>query len=76
MQGVLKKNQVKPAGARRLGASATAQAKPHAAPGPRSEPQARIVQQNRAGAIVEVTCGCGEVIRLQCVFQDSDNPQQ
>jgi hypothetical protein len=36
------------------------------------EPQARVVAQSRRGALVEVTCGCGCKIQLECQFETPD----
>ena len=37
-------------------------------------PQARIVQQDPAGAIVEVTCECGKTFLLNCRY--AEDPAQ
>ena len=41
---------------------------PHATA--QGQPQARIVQQDPAGAIVEVTCGCGQTFLLNCRYDE------
>jgi hypothetical protein len=59
--GIVKKNQVNLAGRRRLGA---------AGPATRSAggPAARVLRQDDAGALIEVTCACGRKTHLQCDY--------
>ena len=59
---VLKNNQVELGQPRRLGTAAA----PSGAAAPR--PQARIVEQNDAGAIIELVCTCGRKTHLQCEY--------
>jgi hypothetical protein len=33
--------------------------------------QARIIEQHADRAILEVTCGCGQVVRIQCDYAKS-----
>ncbi len=35
---------------------------------PSVRPGARIVERNDNGAVIEVTCGCGEKIYLHCTY--------
>ena len=61
--GVLKHNRVRPGRPKPLGAgSAVGSSRPRAA--------ARIVEQDAASALVEITCACGSVIRLRCALAD------
>jgi len=39
-----------------------------------AEPQARIVEQNAAQAIVEVTCSCGSTFYLNCLCAAPQEP--
>jgi hypothetical protein len=66
--GVLKKSQVKLAGPFRLG--------PGGAAGPPGAAVAhvRIVQQDDAGARIEVTCPCGRTTYLQCDYAAPAGP--
>jgi len=60
---ILKRDEVTVAGSRRLdGAGQRRVAAPSA------QPQGRIVEQNDSGAIVEVTCSCGNVFHLHCTY--------
>lgn len=60
---VLKKDQISLGGTRRVGDGGDAPAGGMVAGG-----TARIVQQDAGGAIVEITCRCGETIRLRCSY--------
>lgn len=60
--------QLAPAAAdrqRRQSGPAAPDAKPHAA----GQPSVRILRQAPEGAVLEVTCGCGEVIEVHCLYE-------
>ena len=59
--GIVKSEMVKPAQPCRVSHEA-ALAGPEAA-----QPQARIIEQNDAQAIVEITCACGNTFYLNCL---------
>jgi hypothetical protein len=61
LTGVVKKDRVRPGEPCRIGA-------PSAAPAPRraAVPHARIVEKTDDRAIVEVRCGCGQVLHVEC----------
>ncbi|MCP4376522.1 MAG: hypothetical protein GY794_10170 [bacterium] len=60
---ILKRSKVAMSGPRRLNVSGSA------AGGSSSVPvQGRIIEQNADGAVVEVTCGCGNVFQLHCAY--------
>jgi hypothetical protein len=60
---VLKKRMVRAGGSRRIGDRAAA---PAGAAGGKAA--ARIVEQSDAGAVLEVTCGCGRKTYVQCEY--------
>jgi hypothetical protein len=66
---ILKRDNVVVAGQRQLG---VAPSRP--ATSPKARPQGRITGQDEHGAIVEITCGCGEVIHLHCAYQQTEPP--
>ena len=41
-----------------------------------AEPRARIVEQNTAQAIVEITCGCGSTFYLNCLCASPHETQR
>jgi len=67
---IVKKDSVKSSEPRHLGDGSLGgiSGGPHAAA--QDRPQARIVQQDPAGAIVEVTCGCGRKFLLNCRYAE------
>ena len=65
--GVLKRDKAKVAGQRLL-------ARPASTGRPAENAQARIVERDDEHAIIEVRCGCGRVIQLNCTFADSPQP--
>jgi len=62
---ILKRNKVSLTGQRRLSPSVRT---PPPGAAPLGNPQGRIVEQDDFGAIVEVTCGCGQVFHLHCTY--------
>ncbi len=70
LSAVVKKGRVKETGAVRLGPErGPSSARGGPAPGPSAAaaaPAARIVEQHEDRAVVEITCACGRVTRLQC----------
>lgn len=60
--GVVKRDAVRAAGSCTLGAPGAAPASAPVGGG------ARIVRQSASGAVVEVTCRCGEKILLECTY--------
>jgi len=67
---IVKKDSVKASEPRHLDGHVAA----GAAGGPQAtaegQPQARVVQQDPAGAIVEVTCACGQTFLLNCRYAE------
>ncbi|MBT3198290.1 MAG: hypothetical protein HN350_00070 [Phycisphaerales bacterium] len=61
---ILKRDEVTVAGHKRLGVSGPTRS-PDAS---EAQPQGRIVEQTENGAVVEITCGCGRVFHLNCVY--------
>ena len=59
--GILKKNQVRPAGAYSIGAGPTVPP----APGP-AKAEVRLVEQHDDHATLEVRCACGRYTYIQC----------
>ena len=53
-------DHVRPAGAKLIGQASGGAARPGAA--------ARIVETDEAGAMIEVTCRCGERVYLRCEY--------
>jgi len=62
LQGVLKRNRVKPAGPCRVGGEGASAGSPAGAA------QARIVKQEQGWAVIEVACACGQKIYVQCTY--------
>ena len=62
--GVIKKDKVKIAGTHAIAPAVIAET---ASAGPIG----RIVRQDDAGAVIEVTCNCGERIELHCTYGGS-----
>lgn len=61
---ILKRDEVTVSGRRHLDSP-----RPRTHASPSAQPQGRIVEQDNNGAIVEVTCGCGEVFHLHCTYE-------
>ncbi len=60
LRGVLKASRTRPAGRREIGAAPPTPVGPSAS--------ARIVHRDDGQAVVEITCGCGQVTRLRCTW--------
>ncbi len=60
-EGVLKKDEVKEAEPRQIGAAGSVPTAPVG-------PNARVTEQDDARSIVEVRCTCGRIIQLQCNY--------
>jgi len=68
---ILKRDAVTITGQRELGRSAPrSSGSPHRP----ARAQGRIVEQNENGAIVEITCGCGEILHLHCTYGNQLDP--
>jgi len=63
---VLKKEQVRPGGTRRLGVVGGAVGAAGGATTARAS--VRILQQNGDGAVLEITCPCGRKTLVQCQY--------
>jgi len=61
--GIVKKHAVKQAEPCRLGNSTSGSSAV-----PPTQPQARIIEQDETRAVVEMTCGCGRKLHLNCLF--------
>ncbi|HUS92495.1 MAG TPA: hypothetical protein VM695_11630 [Phycisphaerae bacterium] len=66
VRGVLKRTHVRLAGPKAIGAPAPATA---------PDVSARVVRRGPGDAVVEVTCACGTVIHLRCLY-DAGAPGQ
>jgi len=42
----------------------------------RTPPKVRIVQKESDFAVIEVACGCGEVIQIRCNYAGADSPAE
>lgn len=62
--GVVKKDAVRCAEPLLLGAPAVRRDSTAS----RDASQARLVEQTASGALIEVTCGCGKMIKVNCLY--------
>ena len=75
--GVLKRNEIRMGGVSNVGQPAPKKSNVRIGSGPGNGcPQAKIIQQPATQAVIEITCGCGSQILLQCEIGSDDAPAQ
>ena len=77
---ILKSNDVKLEGQFQLDVTKAGSGMPGQQVAASSTPQVRVVENNPEYAVIEVTCGCGRKMSLQCDYagtavQGPDDPQ-
>jgi hypothetical protein len=68
MTRILKKNRVKPAAPRRIGAAPGMRRT--SAPAAGGETEVRVVERHADRVVLEVRCPCGNVTHVECRWQD------
>ena len=63
---VIRSDEVKIAGRRQIGCASAAKAETQ------SEPAARIVSEDAAGATIEVVCECGRRTFVRCAYRGAE----